>query len=111
MGRDLAGKRQGQPREQRAVGSHPGDDRLEPGRVRRDRPAVQPEPGLGDGVAGLGQHDPQRLTPSELDEDRLARLEVGQGIGDKVGVRPVAAASRRVHGDLDGPSSGQGDRG
>ena len=72
--------------------------------------------------------DPERLPPPELDEDRLAGLEVGERLRDEVRVGPVAAAPaastatstdarpRRPTGSSGHASSpsvapGQGDRG
>ena len=97
--RDRGGEGEGQPRQERSVRPDPVDDRLGRGRRQDGR---------------LGHDDPERLTPTELDEDRLARLEVAQPLGDKVGVGPVAATTRRIHRDLDGThrgGQGQGDRG
>ena len=96
---DPAREAQRERRQQRAVGPDAVDDRL-----RRRRP------GSPDASA---EHDPQRLPPPELDEDRLAGLEVGERGRDQVGVGPVPAAPGRVDRDLDGsPAAGRldGDR-
>ena len=56
----------------------------------------------------LGDDDPERLPPPELDEHRLAGLEIGERVRHEVGVRPVPAASGRVDRDLDGaPAAGR----
>jgi hypothetical protein len=83
--RDPPGQPQGQRREDGAVGPDPIEDRLR----------------IDVGRAGrLRDDDPERLPPSELDEDRLAQLEVQHRIGHPVRVRAVAAPSRDVDGDL-----------
>ena len=71
----------------------------------RDRRSAWPRTA---GRAGcLGQDDPERLAPPELDQDGLAELEVAQPLRHEVGVRPVAA--RGIDRDLDGPAPADGD--
>jgi hypothetical protein len=60
--RDRRGESQRQRRQQRSICADPIDDRLHPGRG---------------GFAGLSDDDPERLAPSELDQDRFTELQIG----------------------------------
>ncbi len=84
--RDPARQVERQRREQRTVSADAIRDRL--GR----------DPGRG---LGRTKDHPERLPPTELDEDGLAILEVGQVRWDRVGVRTRAAGASRVDRDLD----------
>ena len=83
---DPAGEREGERRQQRPVGADPAGDRLRRRSRRRRR---------------VAEDDAERLAPPELDEDRLAGLEVGELGRHDVGVAPRAAAAGGVDRDLD----------
>ncbi len=89
VGRDPAGEAEAEGRQQRSVGPDAFDDRLgqHAGRDRR----------------GLAQHDPERLAPAEVDEDRLAELEIGKVLRDQVRVGPRTGRAGGVDRDLDEP--------
>ena len=86
VGGDPAGEVEGERRQERSVGPDPCGDRFEGDPLR---------------CARLAEDDPERLAPAELDEDRLARHEVGEAGRDGVRVGPRAAATRGVDRDLD----------
>ena len=110
-----------QPLEESGRQHRPDDDGRR-GEVRRREPARQLEgqgrqqrpvgaDALGDRLRGNGrplprrsEDDSQRLAPPVFDEDRLARLDVGQPFWQVIGVGPASAAARGVDRDLDQPS-------
>ena len=85
---DLPGERQPERGQQRTIGSNPVDDRpwRDAGRCRC-----------------LAQDHRQRLTPPELDQDRLAHHQVGELRRHQVGIRRAPRAGR-VDGDLHEPA-------
>ena len=84
--RDPDGEPEGQRRQQRPVGPNPRGDRLRLDPIR---------------ALGFAQDDAQRLPPAELDEDRLARRQVGELRRHEVRVGPAAAAAGGVDRDGD----------
>ena len=87
---DPARQLEAEPRQEWAVGPDPIHDGLE----------LQ----AGGGLLGwLAEHDPERLAPAVLDEDRLAGLQAGQASRNGVGVRPGAGGTGRVDRDFDQP--------
>ena len=95
VGRDPAREGERQRREQRPVGADPIDDRLDVGTGRGT-------------TLGRAEDDAEGLPPPELDQDRLAILQVREARRDDVGVRAVAAGPGGVDRDLDVPLAGVG---
>ncbi len=84
---DPARQPEAERRQERPVGAHAIDDRL--GRRYRES-------------GRICKHDPECLPPAELDQHRLAELEVAEPVRDQVGVRPVPA--RGIDRHFDGPA-------
>src|SRR5206468_8520482 len=84
--RDPAGEREGEGRQERPVGADAPGNRL------GDDPL---------GRRGTAKDDAERLATPELDEDRLAGLEIRERWRNRVGVAARATPAGSVDRDLD----------